>query len=54
MYLYDKEGKRYLTYAGIAVNNVETEICVSQAISDQAQRLIHTFNYPYTVPRPCY
>ncbi len=53
MYLYDTEGKRYLDfYAGIAVNNVgNRNLRVAEAISDQAQRLIHTFNYPYTVPQ---
>ena len=39
-------------YAGIAVNSAGS--CnekVVKAVVDQAQTLIHTFNYPYTIPQ---
>ena len=53
MYLYDTDGTPYLDfYAGIAVNS--TGNCnekVVKAIQNQVQDLIHTFNYPYTIPQ---
>ena len=53
MYIYDEEGTPYLDfYAGIAVNNAGS--CnekVVAAVVDQAQELMHTFNYPYTIPQ---
>ncbi len=53
MYLYDENGTPYLDfYAGIAVNNAGS--CnekVVAAIKDQADDIIHTFNYPYTIPQ---
>lgn len=53
MYLYDEEGNAYLDfYAGIAVNS--TGNCnekVVAAIKDQVIDVIHTFNYPYTIPQ---
>lgn len=53
MYLYDTDGNAYLDfYAGIAVNSAgNCNAKVVQAIQDQAQDLIHTFNYPYTIPQ---
>ena len=53
MYLYDENGDAYLDfYGGIAVNSVGN--CadhVVAAIRDQAEDVIHTFNYPYTLPQ---
>ena len=53
MYLYTPSGEKYLDfYAGIAVNS--TGNCnerVVAAIQEQAETLIHTFNYPYTIPQ---
>lgn len=53
MYLYDEEGTAYLDfYAGIAVNS--TGNCnerVVAAVQDQVQDVMHTFNYPYTIPQ---
>ena len=53
MYLYDTDGNAYLDfYAGIAVNSAGS--CnekVVNAIIDQAQDVMHTFNYPYTIPQ---
>jgi acetylornithine/N-succinyldiaminopimelate aminotransferase len=53
MYLYDEEGTPYLDfYAGIAVNSAGS--CnekVVAAIQEQAADIIHTFNYPYTIPQ---
>lgn len=53
MYLYDEEGQEYLDfYAGIAVNSAgNCNEKVVAAICDQAGDLIHTFNYPYTIPQ---
>ena len=53
MYLYDEKGQAYLDfYGGIAVNSTgnrnEKVVC---AIRDQAGDVIHTFNYPYTIPQ---
>lgn len=53
MYLYDETGKPYLDfYAGVAVNSAGS--CnekVVAAIKDQCEDIIHTFNYPYTIPQ---
>ncbi len=53
MYLYDEEGNAYLDfYAGIAVNSAgNCNEKVVAAIRDQAGDVIHTFNYPYTIPQ---
>lgn len=53
MYLYDEEGTPYLDfYAGIAVNSAgNCNQKVVDAIREQAAQLIHTFNYPYTIPQ---
>ena len=52
-YLYDEKGEKYLDfYAGIAVNSAGS--CnekVVEAVVDQVQDVMHTFNYPYTVPQ---
>ncbi len=53
MYLYDEKGNAYLDfYGGVAVNSAGS--CnkkVVDAIRDQVKDIIHTFNYPYTVPQ---
>lgn len=53
MYLYDEGGDGYLDfYGGIAVNSARN--CnekVVAAIKDQVEDIIHTFNYPYTIPQ---
>jgi acetylornithine/N-succinyldiaminopimelate aminotransferase len=53
MYIYDAEGDEYLDfYAGIAVNSAGS--CnekVVAAVIDQVQDIMHTFNYPYTIPQ---
>ena len=53
IYLYDSEGNAYLDfYGGIAVNS--TGNCnpkVVAAVRDQVGDVIHTFNYPYTLPQ---
>lgn len=53
MYLYDQDGNPYLDfYGGIAVNNAGS--CnekVVAAVRDQVGDLIHTFNYPYSIPQ---
>ena len=53
MYLYDEKGEAYLDfYSGIAVNSVGS--CnpkVVEAVADQVKDLMHTFNYPYTLPQ---
>lgn len=53
MYLYDENGEAYLDfYAGIAVNSAgNCNEKVVAAIKDQAEDVIHTFNYPYTIPQ---
>ena len=53
MYLYDETGKAYLDfYAGIAVNSAGNgNEKVIEAITEQAKDIIHTFNYPYTIPQ---
>ncbi len=53
MYLYDENGEAYLDfYAGIAVNSAGS--CnekVVAAVKDQVEDIMHTFNYPYTIPQ---
>lgn len=53
MYLYDEMGEPYLDfYAGIAVNSAgNCNEKVVSAIKEQAECLLHTFNYPYTIPQ---
>lgn len=53
MYIYDENGTPYLDfYAGIAVNSAGS--CnekVVAAVKEQAEDVMHTFNYPYTIPQ---
>lgn len=53
MYIYDEKGEAYLDfYAGIAVNS--TGNCnekVVAAVKEQVEDIMHTFNYPYTIPQ---
>lgn len=53
MYIYDENQEAYLDfYAGIAVNS--TGNCnerVVKAIKEQVDNIMHTFNYPYTIPQ---
>ena len=53
MYLYDENGTPYLDfYAGIAVNNAgNRNPAVVAAVKDQVDDVMHTFNYPYTIPQ---
>ena len=53
MYLYDEKGNAYLDfYGGVAVNSAgNRNKKVVEAIRKQADDIIHTFNYPYTVPQ---
>lgn len=53
MYMYDENGTPYLDfYAGIAVNSAgNCNEKVVAAIKNQAEDIIHTFNYPYTIPQ---
>jgi acetylornithine/N-succinyldiaminopimelate aminotransferase len=53
MYIYDAEGDKYLDfYAGIAVNSAgNCNEKVVAAVMDQVQDIMHTFNYPYTIPQ---
>ncbi|PLS31292.1 acetylornithine aminotransferase [Bifidobacterium margollesii] len=53
MYLYDPEGNAYLDfYGGIAVNNAgNCNPKVVAAVRDQVGDIMHTFNYPYTIPQ---
>ena len=53
MYLYDEEGNAYLDfYGGIAVNSAgNCNKKVVAAIKDQVDDIMHTFNYPYTIPQ---
>lgn len=54
-YIYDENGTPYLDfYAGIAVNSAgNCNPKVVEAVQKQAADLMHTFNYPYTIPRLC-
>ena len=53
MYIYDENKTPYLDfYAGIAVNSAGS--CnekVVAAVKDQVSDIMHTFNYPYTIPQ---
>ena len=52
-YIYDENGEKYLDfYAGIAVNSAGScnEKVVAAAV-EQTKELMHTFNYPYTIPQ---
>lgn len=53
MYIYDPEGNAYLDfYGGIAVNNAgNCNRKVIAAVRDQVGDIMHTFNYPYTIPQ---
>ncbi|AWI04836.1 aspartate aminotransferase family protein [Clostridium drakei] len=53
MYLYNAKGEKYLDfYGGIAVNSAgNCNEKVVAAIKEQVEDVIHTFNYPYTVPQ---
>ncbi len=53
MYLYDEKGVAYLDfYGGVAVNSAgNRNPKVVAAIKDQVDDIMHTFNYPYTVPQ---
>lgn len=53
MYLYDENDKPYLDfYGGIAVNNAgNCNDKVVAAVRDQVGDIMHTFNYPYTIPQ---
>ncbi len=52
-YLYDENGDAYMDfYGGVAVNSVGN--CndeVVAAVQAQTAQVMHTFNYPYTVPQ---
>ncbi len=53
MYLYDENGNAYLDfYGGIAVNNSgNCNPKVVAAVQNQVGEIMHTFNYPYTIPQ---
>jgi adenosylmethionine-8-amino-7-oxononanoate aminotransferase len=53
MYLYDENDQPYLDfYGGIAVNNAgNCNDKVVAAVKDQVGDIMHTFNYPYTIPQ---
>ena len=53
MYMYDENGTPYLDfYAGIAVNSAgNCNPKVVAAVKDQVEDIMHTFNYPYTIPQ---
>jgi acetylornithine/N-succinyldiaminopimelate aminotransferase len=53
MYLYDEKGEAYLDfYGGVAVNSPgNRNPKVVAAVKDQMDDIMHTFNYPYTVPQ---
>ena len=53
MYMYDENGTPYLDfYAGIAVNNTgNRNPKVVAAAKEQLDDIMHTFNYPYTIPQ---
>ena len=53
MYIYDEEGNAYLDfYGGVAVNSAGNRNArVTEAIKDQLDDIVHTFNYPYTIPQ---
>ena len=51
--MYDENGTHYLDfYAGIAVNSAgNCNEKVVAAVKDQVEDIMHTFNYPYTIPQ---
>ncbi|MBV4439756.1 aspartate aminotransferase family protein [Clostridium tyrobutyricum] len=53
MYLYDDKGEGYLDfYGGIAVNSAgNCNDKVIAAVKEQIDDVMHTFNYPYTIPQ---
>ncbi|WP_230398420.1 aspartate aminotransferase family protein [Novisyntrophococcus fermenticellae] len=53
MYLYTPDGTAYLDfYAGIAVNSAgNCNDKVVEAVCGQCADIMHTFNYPYTIPQ---
>lgn len=53
MYLYDNDGVAYLDfYGGVAVNSSgNCNEKVVAAVKDQVDDIMHTFNYPYTIPQ---
>jgi acetylornithine/N-succinyldiaminopimelate aminotransferase len=53
MYIYDETGEAYLDfYAGVAVNSAgNCNERVIAAVEDQLKDIMHTFNYPYTIPQ---
>lgn len=53
IWLYDEQGRPYLDFnAGIAVNALgNCNPKVVAAAEEQLHTLIHTFNYPYTIPQ---
>ena len=53
IYMYDENGTEYLDfYAGIAVNSAgNCNEKVVAAVKDQVGDIMHTFNYPYTIPQ---
>ncbi|MDO4322216.1 MAG: acetylornithine/succinylornithine family transaminase [Lachnospiraceae bacterium] len=53
MYIYDENGTPYLDfYAGIAVNSAgNRNPKVVEAAKAQIDDIMHTFNYPYTIPQ---
>ena len=52
-HMYDENGTPYLDfYAGIAVNSAgNCNEKVVAAVKDQVEDIMHTFNYPYTIPQ---
>ena len=52
-YMYDENGTPYLDfYAGIAINSAgNCNEKVVAAVKDQVEDIMHTFNYPYTIPQ---
>lgn len=52
-YIYDENGEKYLDfYAGIAVNSAgNCNEKVVKAVQEQVADIMHTFNYPYTIPQ---
>ena len=53
MFIYDENGDAFLDfYGGIAVNNAgNCNDKVVAAVQDQVADIMHTFNYPYTIPQ---
>ncbi len=53
MYLYADNGDKYLDfYGGIAVNSAgNCNDKVVEAVREQVGQIMHTFNYPYTIPQ---